>query len=45
MLPRRVKRKAGRQRFYARNALIAFSSEVDTGSREENASTKNLTNV
>jgi hypothetical protein len=31
-------RKGGRQRFYARNALIAFSSEVDTGSREENAS-------
>jgi len=38
MPPRRVKRKGGRQRFYARNALIAFSSEVDTGSREENAS-------
>src|SRR5438093_329182 len=38
MPPRRVKRKGGRQRFYARNVLIAFSSEVDTGSREENAS-------
>src|SRR5437868_2167558 len=38
MPSRRIKRKAGRQRFYARNALIAFSSEVDTGSREENAS-------
>ena len=42
MPPRRFKRKGRRQRFYARNALIAFSSEVDTGSREENAS-KNLT--
>ena len=45
MPPCRVERKGGRQRFYARNALIAFSSEVDTGPREENASTKNLTNV
>src|SRR5688572_17574390 len=38
MPPRRARRKGGRQRFYARNVLIAFSSEVDTGSREENAS-------
>src|ERR1700750_1609092 len=38
MPPRRVKRKGRRQRFYARKALIAFSSEVDTGSRKENAS-------
>jgi hypothetical protein len=38
MPPRRAKRKGRRQRFYARNALIAFSSEVDTGSRKENAS-------
>ena len=38
MPPRRARRKGGRQRFYARNALIAFSSEVGTGSHEENGS-------
>ena len=38
MPPCRVRRKGRRQRFYARNALIAFSSEVGTGSRKENAS-------
>src|SRR6185312_8051085 len=38
MPPCRLKRKRGRQRFYARNALIAFSGEVDTGSHQENAS-------
>ena len=38
MPPRRSMRQGKRQRFYARTALIAFSSEVGTGSREENAS-------